>query len=188
MIYGGNGRKAVLTPGMNVVGHTHARKSCLVLVASGGSLLEREGKRTLAQWLLPCVGCYGGFAARERGKRTLAQWLLPCVGCYGGFAARERRETYRGRLDSGDSLNVCIGMDVLIRINLYHEMTPKHRSYNGALVPLLLSGWGGLLVFGRNLQCQPVRGANTREECHWSHACKSFKRRKGVTLNGNPRV
>jgi hypothetical protein len=26
---------------------------------------------------------------------------------------------------------------------------------------------------------------NTREECHWSHACKSFKRRrKGVNLNG----
>jgi len=31
-------------------------------------------------------------------------------------------------------------------------------------------------VFGRNLQCQPVRKVNTREECHWSHACKSFKR------------
>ena len=26
-------------------------------------------------------------------------------------------------------------------------------------------------VFGRNLQCQPVRRVNTREECHWSHAC-----------------
>jgi hypothetical protein len=22
-------------------------------------------------------------------------------------------------------------------------------------------------VFGRNLQCQPVRRVNTREECHW---------------------
>jgi hypothetical protein len=31
-------------------------------------------------------------------------------------------------------------------------------------------------VFGRNLQCNPVRGVNFREECHWSHACKSFKR------------
>jgi hypothetical protein len=31
-------------------------------------------------------------------------------------------------------------------------------------------------VFGRNLQCQPVRRVNIREECHWSHACKSFKR------------
>jgi hypothetical protein len=30
-------------------------------------------------------------------------------------------------------------------------------------------------VFGRNLQCQPVRGVNTREECHWPHACKSFQ-------------
>jgi hypothetical protein len=25
-------------------------------------------------------------------------------------------------------------------------------------------------VFGRKLQYQPVRGVNTREECHWSHA------------------
>jgi hypothetical protein len=38
-------------------------------------------------------------------------------------------------------------------------------------------------VFGRNCQCQPVRGANTREEWHWSHACKSFKR-AGVGTNG----
>jgi hypothetical protein len=30
-------------------------------------------------------------------------------------------------------------------------------------------------VFGRNLQCKPVRGVNFREECHWSHAWKSFK-------------
>jgi hypothetical protein len=38
-------------------------------------------------------------------------------------------------------------------------------------------------VFGRKLQCQPVR-VNTREECHWSHACTSFKRSKGVGTNG----
>jgi hypothetical protein len=31
-------------------------------------------------------------------------------------------------------------------------------------------------VLRHNLQCQPVRGVNFREECHWSHACKSFKR------------
>jgi hypothetical protein len=31
-------------------------------------------------------------------------------------------------------------------------------------------------VFERNLQYQPVRGVDSREECHWSHACKSFKR------------
>jgi hypothetical protein len=30
-------------------------------------------------------------------------------------------------------------------------------------------------VFRRNLQCEPV-GKWTREECQWSHACKSFKR------------
>jgi hypothetical protein len=30
-------------------------------------------------------------------------------------------------------------------------------------------------VSGRNLQCEPVSGVNFREECHWSHACKSFK-------------
>jgi hypothetical protein len=39
-------------------------------------------------------------------------------------------------------------------------------------------------VFGRNLQCQSVREANTREECHWSHALKRFKRGKAVTRNG----
>jgi hypothetical protein len=31
-------------------------------------------------------------------------------------------------------------------------------------------------VCGRNLQCQPVRGGYAREECRWSHACKSVKR------------
>jgi hypothetical protein len=36
------------------------------------------------------------------------------------------------------------------------------------------------LVFGPNLQCQPVRGMNTREECQWSHACQRFKRSKGA--------
>jgi hypothetical protein len=39
------------------------------------------------------------------------------------------------------------------------------------------------LVFGQNLQGQPVRGVNTQEECHWSHACKSFKR-AGMGNNG----
>jgi hypothetical protein len=34
----------------------------------------------------------------------------------------------------------------------------------------------GPSVLRHNLQCQPVRGVNFREECHWSHACKSFKR------------
>jgi hypothetical protein len=33
-------------------------------------------------------------------------------------------------------------------------------------------------VLRHNLQCQPVRGANAREECHWPHACKSLKRAK----------
>jgi hypothetical protein len=39
-------------------------------------------------------------------------------------------------------------------------------------------------VFGRNLQCKPVRGANFREACHRSHAWQRFKRSKGVKLNG----
>jgi hypothetical protein len=26
-------------------------------------------------------------------------------------------------------------------------------------------------VFGRNLQCEPVRKVGNQEECHWSHAC-----------------
>jgi hypothetical protein len=37
---------------------------------------------------------------------------------------------------------------------------------------------------GRNLQCELVKGVNTREECHWSHAWQRFKRSKGVKLNG----
>jgi hypothetical protein len=35
------------------------------------------------------------------------------------------------------------------------------------------------LVFGRNLQCELVRKVDTREECHWTHAC---------TLQANMRV
>jgi hypothetical protein len=31
-------------------------------------------------------------------------------------------------------------------------------------------------VLRQNSQCQLVIGVNFREECHWSHACKSFKR------------
>jgi hypothetical protein len=42
-------------------------------------------------------------------------------------------------------------------------------------------GWPS--VFGRNLQCELVRKVDTREECHWSHAYKSFKR-AGVETNG----
>jgi hypothetical protein len=40
-------------------------------------------------------------------------------------------------------------------------------------------------VFGRSLQCQPVKGANTctREEGHWSHAWQRFKQSKGVNPN-----
>jgi hypothetical protein len=30
--------------------------------------------------------------------------------------------------------------------------------------------------FGQNLPCQPVKRVSTREKCHWSHACTSFKR------------
>jgi hypothetical protein len=42
---------------------------------------------------------------------------------------------------------------------------------------------GSPSVFGRNLQCELVRKGNTREECHWSHACASLKR-AGVGTNG----
>jgi hypothetical protein len=38
-------------------------------------------------------------------------------------------------------------------------------------------------VFGRSLQCEPVRKVETREEFHGSHACKSFTR-EGVGTNG----
>ena len=44
-------------------------------------------------------------------------------------------------------------------------------------------------VFGRNLQCEPARQANTRDACHWSHAWQRFKRSKGgVKLNATPHV
>jgi hypothetical protein len=35
-------------------------------------------------------------------------------------------------------------------------------------------------VFGRNLQSRPVRGADTREECHWSHACSLHANVRGI--------
>jgi hypothetical protein len=41
-------------------------------------------------------------------------------------------------------------------------------------------------VFERNLQCQPVRGVDTREECHWSHACSIQANMRGVQWH--PRV
>jgi hypothetical protein len=41
-------------------------------------------------------------------------------------------------------------------------------------------------VFGRKLQCQPVRGVNFREECHWSHACSLQASRRGIQWH--PRV
>jgi hypothetical protein len=39
-------------------------------------------------------------------------------------------------------------------------------------------------VFRRNLQCEPVKKVDAREECHWSHACQRFKRGKGVKRKG----
>jgi hypothetical protein len=47
---------------------------------------------------------------------------------------------------------------------------------------------GITFIFGRNLQCQPVKGVNTREECHWSHAWQRFKRSKGVKLSMAPSI
>jgi hypothetical protein len=41
-------------------------------------------------------------------------------------------------------------------------------------------------VFGRNLQCKPVRGVNFREECHWSHACSLQANMRGIQWH--PRV
>jgi hypothetical protein len=41
-------------------------------------------------------------------------------------------------------------------------------------------------VFGRNLQRQPVRGVNFREECHWSHACSLQANMRGIQWH--PRV
>jgi hypothetical protein len=41
-------------------------------------------------------------------------------------------------------------------------------------------------VFGRSLQCQPVRGVNFREECHWSHACSLQANMRGIQWH--PRV
>jgi hypothetical protein len=35
-------------------------------------------------------------------------------------------------------------------------------------------------VFGRNLQCELVRKVDTREECHWSHACSLEASRRGT--------
>jgi hypothetical protein len=61
-------------------------------------------------------------------------------------------------------LEVCTQR--LLRHALHH--VPKHVS--GRRVPS---------VFESNLQCQPVRGWNTREECHWPHACSLQASRRG---------
>jgi hypothetical protein len=47
---------------------------------------------------------------------------------------------------------------------------------------IALNQWA-FIVFARSLSCEPVRKVGTREECHWSHACKSFKR-AGAGTNG----
>jgi hypothetical protein len=39
--------------------------------------------------------------------------------------------------------------------------------------------WFNPSVFAHNLQCEPVRGVDTREECHWSHACSLQASRRG---------
>jgi hypothetical protein len=39
------------------------------------------------------------------------------------------------------------------------------------------------LVFGRNLQCEPVRNVDNRDKCHWPHAWQCFNR-AGVGTNG----
>jgi hypothetical protein len=59
--------------------------------------------------------------------------------------------------------------------------TPQHANFT--LQVSTMSSPSTLSVFERNLQCEPVSGVNTGEECHWSHACKSFKR-AGVGTNG----
>jgi hypothetical protein len=41
-------------------------------------------------------------------------------------------------------------------------------------------------VLGHNLQCQPVRGVNTREECHRPHACLLQANMRGIQWH--PRV
>jgi hypothetical protein len=41
-------------------------------------------------------------------------------------------------------------------------------------------------VFGRNLQCQQVRGVDFREECHWAHACSLQANMRGIQWH--PRV
>jgi hypothetical protein len=45
----------------------------------------------------------------------------------------------------------------------------------------------GPSVFRRNLQCQPVGGVDTREECYWSHAC-SLQAEQMCGNQWNPRV
>jgi hypothetical protein len=35
-------------------------------------------------------------------------------------------------------------------------------------------------VFRRNLQCNTVRAADSREECHWSHVCSLQANMSGI--------
>jgi hypothetical protein len=47
------------------------------------------------------------------------------------------------------------------------------------LNPRTFTAMFGPSVFGRNLQCELVRKVDTREECHWSHACSLQASRRG---------
>jgi hypothetical protein len=48
------------------------------------------------------------------------------------------------------------------------------------MLPFLFEvAWQSPSVFGRNLQGELVRKVDTREECHWSHACSLQASRRG---------
>jgi hypothetical protein len=67
------------------------------------------------------------------------------------------------------------GLDLkynLIRRSMLCHPAPIYRAHvDGRPLPTFT-------VFGRNLQRQPVRKVNTREECHWSHACSLLASRR----------
>jgi hypothetical protein len=75
---------------------------------------------------------------------------------------------------------------ILIPIRTPFSFVHREPPTAGILHHCQLFGFRQPSVFGRILQCQPVRGVNTREECHWSHACSLQVNRRRIQWH--PRV
>jgi hypothetical protein len=91
----------------------------------------------------------------------------PGVGCQGAFSVREGRAPYRHRHVA------CRCHQIAHRVGSVRQPVcdgKQWRDRSAVTIWKPIAPWVLVpTVFGRNLQCKPVRGVNLREECHWSH-------------------